>query len=160
MADFILERILCEPLGRGTADTPTSLPGFEFTWADDLELTRRVKAFSEKVPDYYDVINSCCWTVPGHMNAYFRASGNAPQVAYYLGQHREIYDDIAAAQPIEAVAKLLSLERELAKCYRLMKPATLYSTPLLLTLTSEEYAAAQRLLQLVAWHHTEAGTPN
>lgn len=135
------------------------LPVCEFTWADDTELSRRVKAFSERAPDYYMAINSCSWRVPGYVQAYLRASLNAPEVAYYLVHHKQIYDAIAATQPIGAVAKLLSLERELAGCRGLMKPGTLYSTPLLLAPTPEEFAAAQRLLHLVAWD-SEVGTAN
>jgi hypothetical protein len=149
------------PFGRGAAKAPAlPLPACEFTWSDDTELNRRVKAFSERVPDYYAVMNRCSWRVPEYVQAYFRASLNAPEVAYYLGQHKEIYDAIAAAQPIGAVARLLSLERELAEWRYRMTPESLYSTPLPASPTPEECTAAQRLLHLVTWADREVGTAN
>ena len=94
------------------------------------------------------------------MQAYFRTSLNAPEVAYYLGKHKKIYDVITAVQPTGAVAKLLSIERELAKCHPLMRAETLYCTPLLPVPTPDEFAVAHRLLHLVTWAHSEAGTAN
>ena len=160
MTDFILEAILEGPFAWGTAMRQSPLPACEFMWADDAELNRRVQAFSERAPDYYTVMNDCNWRVPGYVQAYLRASLNAPEVAYYLVHHKQIYDAIAATQPIGAVAKLLSLERKLAECRGLMKPRTLYSTPLPIAPTPEECAAALRLLHLVTWAHTEVGPAN
>lgn len=148
------------PLGQGTADAWPPLPACEFSWADDAEIHRRVKAFAERVPNYYAVVNSCSWGVPEHMNAYFRVSVNGPEVAYYLGQHEKTYDAIVAASPVGAVAKLLSLERELTEWRQHMTPETLYSAALPAAPTPEECEAAMRLLYLVNWAHGEVGTAN
>ena len=142
------------------ADGQEPPPACEFTWAADAELHRRLTAFAERVPNYSAVVNSCSWDIPSYVQVYFRVSPNTFELVFYLRQHREIYDAIVTARPVEAVARLISLERKLSNCRQLMKLATLYSTPLLLTPTSEEYATAQRLLYLVAWHHTEAGAAN
>ena len=125
------------------------------TWADDAELRRRVMAFAATVPDYHETLKGCCWRVPGHINAYLRTSVRAPEVGYYLAKHRQIFETIVAASPIEAVAQLLALERELDewrwRCLiRMLTPEELYSLTLLAVPTPEESRAARRLLHLVA----------
>ena len=136
-------------------------PAREFRYADNAELRRRVNAFTAKRPDYSIRINSRCWRVRGHMDAYFRCSLNGPEVAYYLTWHQEIYDLIAGMLPVGSVAKLLSLERELSEWrLRVTTPEALYSTVLPAAPTAEECEAALRLLYLVKWADGEVGPTN
>jgi hypothetical protein len=139
-----------------------AFPPYAFAWGDEAEIHRRVKAFAAQVPDYFTVMNSRDWRrVTEHMNAYFHVSRNGPEVAYYLVHHQEIYDAIIAAPPVDAVAKLLSLERKLAECRQLrVSPRILYSTPVPIAPTPEESEAAMRLLYLVTWAHGEVGAAN
>ena len=127
----------------------------DLAWADDAELQRRIVAFAATVPDYHETLKGCSWRMPGHVTAYFRTSFRAPEVSYYLAKHPAIFDTIIAVPPIQAVAQLLALERELdewrRRCFiRMLTPEELYSLTLLAVPTPEESRAARRLLHLVA----------
>lgn len=127
----------------------------ELVWADDAELQRRIMAFAATVADYHATLEGCCWRTPGHVNAYLRTSIRAPEVSYYLAKHPAIFDAIIAAPPIQAVAQLLALERELDEWRgwyftRMLTPEELYSLTLSAAPTQEEARAARRLLHLVA----------
>ena len=139
--------------GDTSAGFPT--PVCELAWADDAEFQRRITAFAATVPDYHETLRGCCWRVPGHVNAYLRISVRAPEVSYYLAKHPAIFGTIVVAPPIEAVAQLLALERELDEWRgwyftRMLTPEELYSLTLSAAPTPEEGRAARRLLHLVA----------
>jgi hypothetical protein len=127
-----------------------SLSEFEFSWADNAELSRRVDAFAERVPDYQAVLGRAAWVLPGHMEAYLRASRNGPQLGYCLAKQPHLFLAIAGAPSVQGIAMLLSIEREMrhaAAAGSLMQHSITYT----FAPTAKELQEATQLLWLFAW---------
>jgi hypothetical protein len=134
--------------------------GMDYRWADDQELRRRVGAFAATVPDYYPVLDSTPWKVPRHVEAYIRASMNGPRLGYYLAKHRHLYAAIIETSPTYAIARLLSLDRQLEQQSQSVQPEILYSVEYTLTPTAHEVQVAAQILRLFGWDHQQVSCPN
>jgi len=76
--------------------------------------------FTEKAPDYETVIAGVPQLPPDTLDAIMQ-SDNGPQLAYYLGKHLDVADEIAAANPIAAALKLGEISAQLAATTKTVK---------------------------------------
>lgn len=79
----------------------------------------KVSDFTENATDYQDVISNVPVLPPETLDAIMQME-NGPQVAYYLGKHLDVADEIAIANPMMAAMKLGEIRMSLAK----PKPST------------------------------------
>ena len=79
--------------------------------ADNFNL--KVAAFAEKATDYEQVVANIPQLPPETLDAVMQ-SDKGPELAYYLGKHLDVADDIATASPMVAAMKLGHLSAQLA----------------------------------------------
>jgi hypothetical protein len=82
----------------------------------------KVAAFTETAPDYQEVIANVP-TLPGETLDAVMSLDNGAQVAYYLGKHLDVADEIATASPIQAAMRLGEIRAQLANTKSNIKPS-------------------------------------
>jgi hypothetical protein len=73
--------------------------------------SQKLDAFKAKAPDYVDVVSQMPISQVG--SDAILEMDNGPQVAYYLGNHLDLVDEINALGPVAAALKIADLSRKL-----------------------------------------------
>jgi len=73
----------------------------------------KVAEFSKTAPDYQEVLANIPPLPPETLDAVMQAE-NGPQLAYYLGKHLDVADEIASASPMVAAMQLGAISARLA----------------------------------------------
>jgi hypothetical protein len=76
--------------------------------------SRRQEQVMKVLPDYAEVIGKSEVSIPPHIHRAILDSDQGPQIAYYLALHPEEAKRIVHMDPIRAVKRIASLERDLA----------------------------------------------
>jgi hypothetical protein len=73
----------------------------------------KVASFAEQAPDYQEAVGNIP-PLPAETLDVVMQAENGPQLAYYLGKHLDIADEIASASPYVAAMKLGAISERLA----------------------------------------------
>lgn len=82
----------------------------------------KVAAFTEKAPDYQEVVANVP-TLPTQTLETVMQMDNGAQVAYYLGKHLDVADEIASSNPMIAAMRLGEIRAQLANTKPNTKPS-------------------------------------
>lgn len=82
----------------------------------------KVAEFTAKAPDYQEVVANVP-TLPSETLEAVMSMDNGAQVAYYLGKHLDIADEIASSNPIQAAMRLGEIRAQLANGKPINKPS-------------------------------------
>lgn len=83
---------------------------------------QKVAEFVETAPDYVEVVGNIPQLPQDTLNAVMQLD-NGPQIAYYLGKHLDVADEIANSSPIAAAMRLGEIRAQLANPKPSSKPS-------------------------------------
>lgn len=90
--------------------------------AINKSFTAQVEEFTKTAPDYQEVIANVPQLPAETLDAVMQLD-NGAQVAYYLGKHLDVADDIATSSPMVAAMKLGEIRANLANNKQKSKPS-------------------------------------